>query len=105
MIKRVMIYSLVAALSVFNGIFSAKTFLIFALQGIWYPAFLPAPLTVMLFLSGVISTVLHLLITGIPAAMFEKYWLAYKNSTQSAFVWLAAMAWPTLITLQHVWVF
>ena len=53
---RVLIYMAIAALALFNGVYSPKALTVFALQGIWYPTFLPLNLKVMLVLSGVIST-------------------------------------------------
>ncbi len=102
MIWRAVVYGAVAALAVFNGICSPKTFVIFALQGIWYPSFLPAPLMLMLVLSAAIMTLLHLLLTGVPAALFERIWPDRKNKLGSALLWLAVMLVPTAYTVQHM---
>jgi hypothetical protein len=102
MIIRILIYMVIAALAVFNGVYSPKAVTVFALQGIWYPAFLPFDLKVMLALSGLICTVLHASITGIPAAIFERISPRHKNSTTSALLWLATMLIPTILTLLHL---
>ncbi len=102
MIWRVVIYCAVAALAVFNGIFSPKSFVIFALQGIWYPNFLPAPLMWMFVLSGILMALLHLMVAGIPVGLFERVRPEWKNSMASALLWLAVMLVPTAYTLQHV---
>ncbi len=96
-------YIAVAALSVFNGIFSPKAFMLFALQGIWYPGFLPAPLMWMIILSATVMTMLHAIITGVPVALFERLLPAQRNSMASAFLWLVVMLIPTAYTLQHMW--
>ncbi len=100
MITSVLVYAVVFALAIFNGIFSPHSFTIFALQGIWYPKVLPAPLGLMFFLSGIISGLLHLLVTGIPAALLEKR-LPLKHTT-SGILWLAVMLLPTFQTLRHM---
>ena len=43
MMLRVLILTAVIVLAIFNALFSPHTFLVFALQGIWYPPILPAP--------------------------------------------------------------
>jgi hypothetical protein len=98
--QRLGVYLTVFALAIFNGAFSPRSFLVFALQGIWYPAFIPAPLSQMFLLSGVISAVLHLLVTGVPAALFERF--VSSNRDHSALVWLGVMAVPTYQTLRHL---
>ena len=102
MMWRVMIYCAVVALALFNGIFSPKSFVIFALQGIWYPSFLPAPLMWMFVLSGTIMALLHLMVTGVPVALFERILPERRNSIGSAFFWLAVMLVPTAYTVQHM---
>lgn len=99
-IGRVVVLIAILALAAFNGIYSPRAFMIFALQGIWYPAFLPAPLTLMFILSGVISVLLHLLITGVPAALIERF--VTRNSNISILVWLGTMLLPTYQTLRHL---
>jgi hypothetical protein len=91
---------LIAALAIFNGMFSPRSFIVFALQGIWYPAFLPAPLTSMFVLSGMISALLHLLVTGVPVALLEKLGAARPNF--SSVLWFGIMLLPTFQTLQHL---
>ena len=99
---RVLIYMAIAALALFNGVYSPKALTVFALQGIWYPTFLPLNLKVMLVLSGLISSLLHAIVTGIPAAVIERLLPHHKNSTASALLWLASMLIPTVLTLLHL---
>jgi hypothetical protein len=98
--KVVLIYGFVLALAVFNGIFSPYSFVVFALQGIWYPAVLPAPLKVMFILSGLISGLLHLLVTGIPTALVERTFALKSELT--GLIWLGMLMFPTFKTLQHL---
>jgi hypothetical protein len=99
---RILIYIAIAALALFNGIYSPKAITIFALQGIWYPKFMPFNLAAMVVLSGIICTILHAIVTGIPAAVFERLSPRYNNSTASALLWLAAMFIATVLTLLHL---
>lgn len=98
--KVVLIYGFVLALAVFNGIFSPYSFVVFALQGIWYPAALPVPLKVMFILSGLISGLLHLLVTGIPTALVERTFALKSELT--GLIWLGMLMFPTFKTLQHL---
>jgi hypothetical protein len=102
MIWRVLVYCVVALLAVFNGIFSPKSFVIFALQGIWYPSFLPAPLLWMLVLSGTLMALLHVMATGIAVGLLEHIKPEWRNSLASALLWLVVMLVPTFYTLQHM---
>jgi hypothetical protein len=102
MMIRILIYLAIAALAVFNGIASPKAFTIFALQGIWYPSVLPSNLTMMFVLSGTICTLLHAIVTGIPAAILERARPGYRNSAISAALWLATMMIITTPTLLHM---
>jgi hypothetical protein len=102
MIWRVLVYCAVAALAVFNGIFSPKSFVIFALQGIWYPGFLPAPLMWMLVLSGTLMALLHLMVTGVAVGLFESIRPEWRNSITSGLLWLVVMLVPTAYTLQRM---
>lgn len=103
MMKQFVIYAALIALAAFNGIFSPVSFTVFALQGIWYPSFLPSPLNVMFILSGIISGVLHLLVTGVPAAVLEKM-IPLDRMTTGLF-WLGTMLVPTYQTARHLgWV-
>jgi hypothetical protein len=100
MMKHILVLVAIAALAVFNGIFSPHSFVVFALQGIWYPAFLPSPLNVMFILSGVISALAHFFVTGVPAAVLEKLFAPKRIVT--SVIWLGAMLLPTFQTVRHL---
>jgi hypothetical protein len=100
MMKHILIFAGVTSLAVFNGIFSPYSFVVFALQGIWYPSYLPSTLNVMFILSGIISALAHFLITGIPSAVLEKRVPLQRVS--SGLLWLGVMLLPTAQTLRHL---
>lgn len=100
MMRQILIYGGIAALAVFNGIFSPHSIMVFALQGIWYPSFLPSPLKTMFILSGIISALAHLLVAGIPSAVLEK--LIPVQRDVSGLIWLGVMLLPTAQTFRHL---
>jgi hypothetical protein len=97
--KLYLVYGSVFGLAIFNA-FSPYSPIIFAFQGMWYPNSLPAPTQLMLILSGVFSSLLHLFITGVPAAVLEK--LASIKPLPTGLLWLGLMLLPTALTLRHL---
>jgi hypothetical protein len=100
MMVRITLFGLIVALVIFNAIYSPFSFLVFVLQGIWYPSFLPAPMGLLLALSSIIAGLLIFLLAGIPAAFFEKMFPRFPLG--STMIWLAATALPTAQTLKHL---
>ncbi len=89
---------LTAVLAVLNGIFSPMWIVVFALQAEWYPAFLPGGIWLPVSLSAVLLSVFYMLLSGVPAALYER--LRHEGATiTSRSVWLvtmSAMSWPSL---------
>lgn len=93
---------LVVAVAIANGLFSPALLPIFALQGIWYPFFLPASLPLILLLSSLLVSTLTLMLAGVPAALYERGAGKGKSSRASGLIWLAAavlLALPALPNL------
>jgi hypothetical protein len=93
---------LVVAVAIANGLFSPVLLPIFALQGIWYPYFLPASLPLILLLSSLLVSTLTLMLAGVPAALYERRADNSKSSRTSGLIWLAAavlLALPALPNL------
>jgi hypothetical protein len=89
----------VVLVAIANGLFSPALLPIFALQGIWYPFFLPASLPVILLLSSLLVSTLTLMLAGVPAALYERSAGNGKSSRLSGLIWLAAavlLALPAL---------
>jgi hypothetical protein len=89
---------LIIALAIANGILSPKLMMVFALQGIWYPSLLPAPLQLMFVLSAVILALLHFMVSGVPAALYEKLRGQEQADVTSCLIWLATLtllSWPS----------
>jgi len=91
---------LVVAVAIVNGLFSPALLPVFALQGIWYPFFLPASLPLILLLSSLLVSTLTLMLAGVPAALYER--IAGKSSRWAGLVWLAAAMLLSLPALPNV---
>jgi hypothetical protein len=99
---RVLLLVLLLALAVFNALYSSRTVMIFALQGIWYPQSLPSSLSLMFVISAVSSGLLHLMVTGVPVALLEKLGWTGPNKTWAAGLWLVTLCVPTFQTLKYL---
>jgi hypothetical protein len=63
---------LVLAIAILNGIFSPATFTALLLHPLWYPGFLPQTLPVVLMLSSLLTATLTVMLSGVPAALYER---------------------------------
>lgn len=93
---------LVVAVAIANGLFSPALLPIFALQGIWYPFFLPASLPIILLLSSLLVSTLTLMVAGVPAALYERSSDKGKSSLLSGLIWLAAAVLLSLPGLPNI---
>jgi hypothetical protein len=93
---------IVVGLAIVNGIFSPALIAVFALQGIWYPFFLPPVLGLVFALSSLILSTLTLMVAGVPAALFERLAGGGKSSFTSGLIWLVGMIVLTLPALPNI---
>lgn len=70
-------------LAVANGIFSPFIAVIVAFAPLWYPAWAPESLPVLLLLSSLVVSTLTLLVAGVPAALYERA-TACRDSTMAS---------------------
>lgn len=91
----------VIALAIVNGIFSPQLIAVFALQGLWYPFFLPANLSWVFAISSLILSTLYLMASGVPAALYERFTNTGTTFT-SRMIWLGGMAVLTLPSLPNL---
>lgn len=89
----------IVGLAIINGMFSPVLAVVFALQGLWYPFFLPAMLPLVFTLSSLLLATLYLMLSGVPAAMYERFRGQAEPGAASRIIWLAAMALMTLPSL------
>jgi hypothetical protein len=92
----------IVGLAILNGMFSPALIPVFALQGIWYPFFLPAMLPAVFLACSLIVSTFTLMLSGIPAALYEKYLGEGKSSSVSGLIWLVAVAVLTLPALLNI---
>jgi hypothetical protein len=94
--------AIVIGVAIVNGLFSPALIAVFALQGIWYPFFLPSSLPIVLMLCSLIVSTITLMIGGVPAALYERFACAGQASTVSGFIWLAGVLMLTLPALPNI---
>jgi hypothetical protein len=93
---------IVVGLAIINGLFSPALIAVFALQGIWYPFFLPNSLPAILMLCSLIVSTITLMVGGIPAALYERLIGGGQSSAASGFVWFAGVLVLTLPALPNL---
>ncbi|MBF0394265.1 MAG: hypothetical protein HQL38_16435 [Alphaproteobacteria bacterium] len=96
------IFAGVAMIALFNGLFSPALALVIALMPVWMPEFVSPSWPMVLFASALITAFGTLLISGIPAAIYER--LAGTNETThtSLYIWLGTVVLISLPALQIV---
>lgn len=92
----------IVGLAILNGMFSPALIPVFALQGIWYPFFLPAILPAVFLACSLIVSTFTLMLSGVPAALYEKFAGDGETSFASGLVWLVAAAALTLPALPNI---
>jgi len=86
----------IVGLAILNGIFSPLLIMVFALQGIWYPFFLPP------MLSSLLLATLTLMIGGVPAALYERLAGGGQSSFTSGLIWLGGVLALTLPAVPNI---
>jgi hypothetical protein len=89
-------------LAILNGMFSPALAVVFALNGIWYPFFMPAILPLVFMTSSLIVATLTLMIGGIPAALYERVFGGGKSDAVSGGIWVGTVALLTLPALPAI---
>lgn len=76
-------------LCIFNGFLSPVLPLVFHLAPVWMPEFVPLTQSTLLFVSSLVISFGTLLISGIPAALFERLTGRQETDTAAMAVWIA----------------
>ena len=87
------------ALAILNGVMSPFLLSVFVLYPLWYPNWAPVDQTTVVTLSSLILSSSMLMITGVPAALYERFVSKQGTDVTSAAIWLACMVAATLPTL------
>jgi hypothetical protein len=93
---------LIVGLAILNGIFSPALIAIFALNGLWYPFFLPPMLPLVFALSSLILSTMTLMIAGVPAALYERVAGGGKSSFTSGMIWFGGVLVLTLPAIPNI---
>ncbi len=83
------IFVAVLAVTVLNGFVSPILPLIFILSPVWMPEFAPKSSEAILYGASLIVSVATLIISGVPAALFERITGRQGSDAASMLIWLA----------------
>ena len=84
---------LAVVIAMINGMFSPTLALFFfANAPAWYPAILPLNPELMVYLSRVCAATMTLVVSGIPAALYERFARPGPDSSLSSWIWTIAAA-------------
>ena len=87
---------LLVGICIVNGIFSPAVFSIWTYAPAWYPGFLPFTLEISFYMASLVCSTLTLMISGVPAALFERLTGRTTTDETSLWIWVAAAAALTL---------
>lgn len=82
------IFIAIAIVSLVNGLFSPFLVVVLSLVPFWMPEFVPASMPLALALSAIITAFGTLLLSGIPAAIYERLSGSSDSTSTSMYVWL-----------------
>ncbi|MGE0501722.1 MAG: hypothetical protein AB7I79_12295 [Rhizobiaceae bacterium] len=88
----------IIGIAIVNGIFSPAVIFVTAGYFIWYPGWLPTHVEFVYMASALVVSTLTLMISGVPAALYERFAAAPQPHVTGT-IWLAAAA---LISLPAV---
>jgi hypothetical protein len=88
-------------ISMLNGIFSPFVLFVFITYWIWYPGFLPQIPQAVYFASSLILSTLTVMVSGIPAALYERY-AAQPSETTAGIIWVSGAMLLTLPALPNI---
>jgi hypothetical protein len=91
----------VMAVAIVNGIFSPWVLAVFVLYPVWYPSWAPAWTQLVYMASALILSTLTLMISGVPAALYERLAAAAKP-TVAGVIWLTGAMLLTLPAVPNV---
>lgn len=78
----------VVAVALYNGLFSPFTFLVLQWAPVWMPGFVPFSVPVALYGASLIVATTTLVVSGVPAALYERRRRLPASSSTSCLIWL-----------------
>jgi heme/copper-type cytochrome/quinol oxidase subunit 3 len=97
--------NLVASVCVVNGIFSPYLAIALQIAPILMPEMFPRTVGWSLFFSSIIVSTATLLLSGIPAALYERFLETDERSPASMWIWFGAallLTWPAVQNLSGI---
>jgi len=91
----------VMAVAIVNGIFSPWVLVVFVLYPVWYPSWAPATTQFVYMASALILSTLTLMLSGVPAALYQRL-SGSANTTIGSAIWFAGAALLTLPAVPNV---
>lgn len=92
MLDRQTLFIIVVGLSMLNGIFSPFLKIALPVSAVLLPELFPRTLSWVLLWGSVLLSTLTLLLSGIPAALYERFVERERAGTTSLWIWLAGVA-------------
>lgn len=102
--SRGFLFAAITGLALLNGLapilgLKSLTFaIVWVLRAFWMPTWIDN-FAIAVYFACLIAATLVLLLSGIPAALYERLWLGERRSDGSLYVWLAAAAIINVFTL------
>lgn len=90
----------VVALALVNGIYSHIFLFAFVFRTAWYPGWLPVEQSIFFYVTTLVSATLALMITGIPAAIYERLRGLETSDNISYGLWIAGLL--ALLAVRHL---
>lgn len=83
----------ILALGIINGIFSPLVTFVFLINSLWYPSlFLPHSTAFVMMFASLITSTLTIMIAGIPAALYERFFNRGRTNEVSLWIWVSVLA-------------
>lgn len=89
-------FGLIAVVSLVNGLFSPFAMLVLQLFPFWFPGFLSPTMPLLITFSAILTAFATLLLSGIPAAVFERVTGRPDSDPTSLYIWLASAVLVTI---------
>ena len=91
----------VMALAIVNGIFSPWVLAVFVFYPVWYPSWAPPYTQIVYMLSALILSTLTVMVSGVPAALYQRLSTAPRPMVHGLF-WIVGAIVLTLPALPNV---
>ena len=92
----------VVAISVLNGLLSPFLGIAIPLAAVWLPEWLPRDPSWVLYLSSILVSSATLLVSGVPAALFERFVEVDETGKASMYVWIGGAILLSLPAIQTI---